>query len=149
MNRELNENTKKLYEKDANIKEYMKLVYRIARRLQEYIPQEMPWDDVIQYGCVGLVQALKNFEAGKGKFCYFAGFYIYGNIIDGIFLFFSSYFPLFLQCFSAFQALSQLSQDSSVHQIHPFDLHTLFFRIHAPAFMPIIISFNQFLLFQG
>ena len=87
MNRATEENLKRFYVDGAITVEQARLVQYTARRLQEYIPKEMPWEDVLQYGFIGLIKARKQYEASTGKFNCFAGFYISGNIIDGIFQF--------------------------------------------------------------
>lgn len=59
----------------------------MAQRMSEFIPKEMPWEDVMQYGCVGLIEAMERYEDSKGKFSTFASFRIYGSIMEGIFQF--------------------------------------------------------------
>ncbi len=87
MNRATKENLSRFYADGTITVEQVRLVQCAARRLQEYIPKEMPWEDVLQYGFIGLIKAREQYEASKGKFNCFAGFYISGNIIDGIFQF--------------------------------------------------------------
>ncbi len=87
MNRQAGKEDEGLRYKQKKIIEHMGLISRTAQRMQEYIPKEMPWEDVLQYGCVGLVEAMEKYEDGKGKFSTFAGIHIYGSIADGIFQF--------------------------------------------------------------
>ncbi len=87
MNRQAGKDDEGLRYKQKKIIEHMGLISRTAQRMQEYIPKEMPWEDVLQYGCVGLVEAMEKYEDGKGKFSTFAGIHIYGSIADGIFQF--------------------------------------------------------------
>ncbi len=87
MNRQAEKEDEGLRNKHNKIIEHMGLICHMAQRMQEYIPEEMPWEDVLQYGCVGLVEAMERYENGKGKFSTFAGIHICGRIIDGIFQF--------------------------------------------------------------
>ena len=70
-----------------NILQHMGLIKNIARQMTEMIPQEMPWEDVVQYGCIGLIEAMRNYEGEKGKISTFATAHIYGRIVDGIYAF--------------------------------------------------------------
>lgn len=87
MNRMDEPEEKNLGEDSRLTTEQERLVHNMANRLREYIPREMPWEDVLQYGFLGLAKAMRRYETGKGKFRCFAGLYIYGNIIDGIYQF--------------------------------------------------------------
>lgn len=66
---------------------HMGLIYSTMQRMKEMIPEEMPREDVMQYGCIGLMKALGRYEEGRGPLSTFACHYIYGSIVDGIFQF--------------------------------------------------------------
>ena len=70
-----------------NILQHMGLIKNIARQMKEIIPQEMSWEDVVQYGCIGLIEAVRNYDEEKGKLSTLATKYIYGSIIEGIYAF--------------------------------------------------------------
>ncbi|HVZ59637.1 MAG TPA: sigma factor, partial [Terriglobales bacterium] len=40
-------------------------VYYIARRIHERLPQHVPMEDLIQAGVIGLVEAVRSYDAGK------------------------------------------------------------------------------------
>ncbi len=87
MIRQVGKKDESLQNKQNTIIEHMGLICLTAQRMSEYIPKEMPWEEVLQYGCLGLVEAMERYEDGKGKFSTFAGIHIYGSIMDGIFQF--------------------------------------------------------------
>ena len=70
-----------------NILQHMGLIKSIAWRMVEMIPQEMSWEDVVQYGCIGLIEAIRNYDEEKGELSTLATKYIYGSIIEGIYAF--------------------------------------------------------------
>lgn len=45
-----------------NILQHMGLIKNIARQMKEIIPQEMSWEDVVQYGCIGLIEAVRKIK---------------------------------------------------------------------------------------
>ncbi len=62
---------------------YAPLVKKIALHLQGKLPASVQLDDLIQAGMIGLLNAAKSFEAGKGaKFETWAGTRIRGAMID-------------------------------------------------------------------
>ncbi len=87
MNWQAEKEDKSLCNQQKTIIEHMGLICCIAQRMKDSIPKEMPWEDVLQYGCIGLVEAMKRYDAGKGNFSTFAGIHIYGSIVDGVFQF--------------------------------------------------------------
>ena len=87
MNRQAGKQDEGLRYKQKKIVEHMGLINLMMQRMQEYIPKDMPREDVLQYGYIGLVEAMTRYEESKGKFSTFACIRIYGSIIDGIFQF--------------------------------------------------------------
>jgi len=64
---------------------YLPLVKSIALQLKKKLPAHIELDDLIGYGSIGLMQALKNFQAGKGTvFKTFAYYRIRGAMYDGL-----------------------------------------------------------------
>lgn len=70
-----------------NILKHMGLVQNTAKQMIELIPRGMTWEDVVQYGCVGLIEAARNYIEKKSEFSTLAVPYIYGSIIEGIYAF--------------------------------------------------------------
>jgi len=63
--------------------QYAPLVRKIALHLQGKLPASVQLDDLIQAGMIGLLNAIKSFEAGKGaKFETWAGTRVRGAMID-------------------------------------------------------------------
>jgi RNA polymerase sigma-B factor len=68
-------------EAGAIVKEYMPLVKQIARRYARLVPEQV--DDLTQMGCLGLLKAVKYYDANrevKASFKSFAAVYIKGEI---------------------------------------------------------------------
>ncbi len=64
---------------------YAPLVKKIALHLQAKLPASVQLDDLIQAGMIGLLNAAKSFQAGKGaKFETWAGTRIRGAMIDEV-----------------------------------------------------------------
>lgn len=64
---------------------YLPLVKSIALQLKRKLPANIELDDLIGYGSIGLMQALKNFQTGKGTvFKTFAYYRIRGAMYDGL-----------------------------------------------------------------
>jgi RNA polymerase sigma factor for flagellar operon FliA len=60
-------------------------VYYIARRIHERLPQHVPMEDLIQAGVIGLVEAVRSYDAGKSvPLKSFAKFRIRGAILDSL-----------------------------------------------------------------
>jgi RNA polymerase sigma factor for flagellar operon FliA len=67
------------------IQEYAPLVRRIAQHLMNRLPDNVQIDDLIQAGMLGLLEALKNFDASQGaSFETFAGIRIKGAMLDEV-----------------------------------------------------------------
>ena len=63
--------------------EYLPLVKYIAGRLAIGLPRSVEMDDLINAGVVGLIEAYRNFDIGKGvKFETYASLRIRGSILD-------------------------------------------------------------------
>jgi len=67
------------------IQEYTPLVRRIAHHLMARLPSHVVLDDLLQAGMMGLLEAAKRYDAGKGaSFETYAGIRIRGAIIDEV-----------------------------------------------------------------
>jgi RNA polymerase sigma factor FliA len=65
--------------------EQMPQVKYIARRVHEYLPQHVPFEDLVHAGIVGLIDALNKFDTEKNvKFASYAKFRIRGAILDSL-----------------------------------------------------------------
>ena len=65
--------------------EQMPQVKYIARRIHEHLPQHVPFEDLLQAGMVGLIDALNKFDSAKNvKFASYAKFRIRGAILDSL-----------------------------------------------------------------
>ena len=65
--------------------EQMPQVKYIARRIHEHLPQHVPFEDLLQAGMVGLIDALNKFDSDKNvKFASYAKFRIRGAILDSL-----------------------------------------------------------------
>jgi RNA polymerase sigma factor for flagellar operon FliA len=70
---------------DTLLERYAPLVKRIAHHLLARLPSSVQVDDLIQAGVVGLLEAARNYDAGKGaSFETFAGIRIRGAMIDEV-----------------------------------------------------------------
>jgi RNA polymerase sigma factor for flagellar operon FliA len=70
---------------DALLERYSPLVKRIAHHLLARLPASVQVDDLIQAGVIGLLEASRNYDAGKGaSFETFAGIRIRGAMIDEV-----------------------------------------------------------------
>lgn len=64
---------------------YLPLVKSIALKIKKRLPAQIELDDLIGYGSIGLMQALKSFQTGKGTvFKTFAYYRIQGAMYDGL-----------------------------------------------------------------
>lgn len=60
-------------------------VYYIARRIHERLPQQVPLEDLVSAGVVGLIEAVRSYDSGKSvPFKSFAKFRIRGAILDNL-----------------------------------------------------------------
>ena len=87
MIRKMKDEDENLCVQHKRILQHMGLIQLTARRMIEVIPQEMSWEDVVQYGWIGLIESMGNYDAAKGSFSTFAIRYIYGSIMGGIYAF--------------------------------------------------------------
>ena len=57
----------------------------IVRRIHEHLPQHVPFEDLVNAGIVGLIDALNKFDSEKNvKFASYAKFRIRGAILDSL-----------------------------------------------------------------
>jgi RNA polymerase sigma factor for flagellar operon FliA len=57
----------------------------IARRIHEHLPKHVPYEDLVQAGMVGLIDAVNKFDMEKNvKFASYAKFRIRGAILDSL-----------------------------------------------------------------
>ncbi len=60
-------------------------VYYIARRIHERLPKQVPFDDLVHSGVIGLMEAIQGYEPGKlVPFKSYAKFRIRGAILDSL-----------------------------------------------------------------
>lgn len=69
----------------ALIEKYAVLVKRIAHHLMGRLPQNISLDDLIQAGMIGLLEALRKYDGGRGaSFETYAGIRIRGAMLDEV-----------------------------------------------------------------
>lgn len=69
----------------AIVLQQMPQVRYIARRIHEHLPQHIPFEDLVNAGIVGLIDALNKFDSEKNvKFASYAKFRIRGAILDSL-----------------------------------------------------------------
>ena len=68
----------------SKIVEHMNLIYYTLKHLKIHIPSTMSQEDILQYGCIGLIEAIDSYEEKKGKFSTYASIRIRGAMLDGI-----------------------------------------------------------------
>jgi len=67
------------------IVEMLPLVKRLAFKIRQYLPSHVEIDDLVANGVLGLVDAIRKFDAGKGvKLESYAQHRIHGAILDGL-----------------------------------------------------------------
>jgi len=72
-------------EKDRLVEECQGLVRHLAQQVRKRIPSWIEMEDLIGYGQVGLMQAARDFDPGRGnKFSTFAFYRIRGAIYEGV-----------------------------------------------------------------
>lgn len=72
-------------ESESLVIEHEPLVKRIAYHLLSRLPPSVQADDLIQAGSIGLIEASRNFDSGKGaSFATYAGIRIRGAMLDEI-----------------------------------------------------------------
>lgn len=70
---------------DALVEEHASLVKRIAHHLMARMPSSVQVEDLIQAGVIGLLEAARNYDGGKGaSFETYAGIRIRGAMIDEV-----------------------------------------------------------------
>ena len=70
---------------DGNIAEYTPLVKRIAYHLMSRLPPSVQQDDLVQAGMIGLLEALRNYDASQGaSFQTYARIRVRGAMLDEI-----------------------------------------------------------------
>jgi RNA polymerase sigma factor for flagellar operon FliA len=79
------ENVEEIEERDTLIQKELPQVYYIARRIAERLPQHVPFEDLVQAGVIGLIEAVRSYDATKSvPLRVFAKFRIRGAIIDSL-----------------------------------------------------------------
>lgn len=72
-------------ERDQLIMKELPQVYYIARRIHERLPQQVPLEDLVHAGVIGLIEAVRSFDASKQvPFKPYAKFRIRGAILDSL-----------------------------------------------------------------
>ena len=72
-------------DQNALIERHAQLVKRIGLHLMARLPSSVQLDDLIQAGMIGLLEAARNYDGGKGaSFETYAGIRIRGSMIDEI-----------------------------------------------------------------
>jgi len=88
----MNKNCRKL----KPVSEYMPLVYKIAKRVHGQVHAQADMDDLVSWGTMGLLEAMKRFDPDRGiQLSTFAYRRIHGAMIDGI----GNVAPLARQCY--------------------------------------------------
>jgi RNA polymerase sigma factor for flagellar operon FliA len=79
------ENVEEVSERDQLILKELPSVYYIARRIFERLPQHVVFEDLVHAGVVGLIEAVRSYDASKSvPFNAFAKFRIRGAILDSL-----------------------------------------------------------------
>lgn len=74
-----------LDERNKMIMEELPQVHYIASRIHERLPQHVPFEDLVNAGVLGLIEAYRKFDASKSvQFKSFAKFRIRGAILDSL-----------------------------------------------------------------
>lgn len=74
-----------LDERDRILLEHFPQVRRIARRIHDRLPRHVPFDDLVQSGVLGLIEALNNFDPTRNvQLKSFAHLRIQGAILDSL-----------------------------------------------------------------
>ena len=72
-------------ERDALIMQELPQVHYIAARIRDRLPQHVPFEDLVNAGVLGLIEAVNNYDASKAvMFKTFAKFRIRGAILDSL-----------------------------------------------------------------
>ncbi|SRR5579872_214655 len=79
------ETVEEVENRDEFIVKELPQVYYIARRIFERLPQHVPFEDLVHAGVIGLIEAVRSYEAEKSvPFKAYAKFRIRGAIIDSL-----------------------------------------------------------------
>jgi RNA polymerase sigma factor for flagellar operon FliA len=72
-------------EREQRIIDYLPLVKYLASRMQARLPAHVELSDLVNYGIIGLMDAVDKFDPGRGvKFKTYAELRIRGSILDGL-----------------------------------------------------------------
>jgi len=78
-------NLEETQDRDQLILKELPQVYYIARRIYERLPQHVPFEDLVHAGVIGLIEAIRSYDAKKSvPLKAFAKFRIRGAIIDSL-----------------------------------------------------------------
>lgn len=70
---------------EALVKEHASLVIKIAKNMKRRLPSNIEFDDLVQSGFVGLIEAGRNFKEGHGSsFETFASIRVKGSMLDNL-----------------------------------------------------------------
>jgi RNA polymerase sigma factor (sigma-70 family) len=64
--------------------DYLPLVQRVARRVQEHLPRHVEFEELVALGVVGLLDACNKYDPERGTFPTYAYWRIRGAILDGL-----------------------------------------------------------------
>jgi RNA polymerase sigma factor FliA len=79
------ENVEETEERDQIILKELPQVYYIARRIYERLPQHVPFDDLVNAGVIGLIEAVRSYDPSKSvPLKAYAKFRIRGAILDSL-----------------------------------------------------------------
>lgn len=73
--------------REQQILDHMSLIYYVMQQISLTLPAGMEADDLLQYGCIGLIEAVDAYRKPMGRFSTFAVLRIRGAMLDGIFKF--------------------------------------------------------------
>lgn len=72
-------------DRDQLIMSNLPQVYYIARRIHERLPQQVPFDDLVHAGVIGLIEAVRNYDPSKSvPLKSYTKFRVRGAILDSI-----------------------------------------------------------------
>jgi RNA polymerase sigma factor for flagellar operon FliA len=85
MNKPLTTHPKPLIDRKAAIEKYLPFVRSIAGKIKKTIAKEIDYEDLVEYGIVGLLEATERYDPSFGaNFMTFAYYRIRGAIYDGL-----------------------------------------------------------------
>lgn len=70
--------------RETMILKHMGLVSYILKKSHLLLPSSMSLEDALQYGYIGLIEAVDRYHESKGHFSAFAAYRIRGSIMDGV-----------------------------------------------------------------